>query len=138
MPKHEDKAQLQIDAERQDRAQITETILSYVESWYQGDSTRTELAVHPDLAKRIVEVARNGQEFLEHMGALELVQNTRRGTGRQTPASEQEKFIEIFAINHNIATAQVVAAQFVDYLHIAKINGVWRIVNALWVFKPKA
>jgi Putative lumazine-binding len=137
MTTHEEHSQAQIDSDDQVRAKITETILNYVESWYEGDPNRTELAVHPDLAKRIVEVARNGREFLEHMGSLELIQNTRRGTGRQTPASDREKFIEIFAVNNNIATAKVVAAQWVDYLHLARINGAWRIVNALWALKPK-
>jgi hypothetical protein len=137
MTTHGQHSQPPIDSDDQVRAQITSTILNYVESWYEGDSTRTELAVHPDLAKRLVEVARSGREFLEHMGSLELVQNTRRGTGRQTPASEQQKSIDIFAVNNNIATAQVVAAQWVDYLHLARINGAWQIVNALWMIKSK-
>jgi uncharacterized protein YndB with AHSA1/START domain len=119
------------------RAQIKAAILNYVESWYEGDATRAERAVHPDLAKRIVEVAKNNREFLEHMGALELIQNTRSGSGKLTPASEQIKEIAILEVYANIATARVTAAKWVDFLHLANINGEWKIVNVLWAMKPQ-
>jgi hypothetical protein len=44
--------------------------LDYIEGWYTGDAARMERALHPDLAKRIVESdARNGGSVLGHMTA---------------------------------------------------------------------
>jgi hypothetical protein len=32
---------------------------------------------------------------------------------------------------------KVVAADWINYLHLAKFNGRWVIVNVLWELKPK-
>jgi Putative lumazine-binding len=120
------------------RQKITASALNYVESWYEGDAARTEIALHPDLAKRIVEVLPNGQGRLEHMGALELIQNTRRGSGKKVPKEKQQKAIQILDIYGNIATVKVTATGWVDYLHMAHINGAWLIVNVLWEMKPQS
>jgi hypothetical protein len=37
----------------------------------------------------------------------------------------------------NAASAKVVASDWVDYLHLARWNGEWRIVNVLWELKPE-
>ncbi|MGH7551869.1 MAG: nuclear transport factor 2 family protein [Longimicrobiales bacterium] len=37
-----------------DSAAIRATALDYVEGWYTGDAARMERALHPELAKRIV------------------------------------------------------------------------------------
>ena len=36
----------------------------------------------------------------------------------------------------NAASVKIVAADWVDYLHLAKYNGRWVIVNVLWEMKP--
>jgi Putative lumazine-binding len=36
------------------------------------------------------------------------------------------------------ATVTLVAADGIDYLHMAKWNGEWKIVNVLWEWKPAA
>ncbi len=118
-----------------DNCLIRRVLLDYVESWYEGDPARTERAVHPDLAKRIVEARADGRQFLEHMGALELIQNTRQGSGRKTPEAERQRGIEVLDIFRNIATAKVSAARWIDYVHLAKINGDWKIVNVAWAMK---
>jgi hypothetical protein len=53
-----------------DSAAIRRVALDYIEGWYTGDAARMERALHPDLAKRIVESdARNGGSVLGHMTA---------------------------------------------------------------------
>jgi hypothetical protein len=39
----------------------------------------------------------------------------------------------ILDLFEDIATAKVVSADFVDYLHMANLNGEWKIVNVLWM-----
>ena len=36
----------------------------------------------------------------------------------------------------NAASVKVVASDWIDYLHMAKWNGRWVIVNVLWELKP--
>src|SRR5713226_7204401 len=71
---------------------IKQTALDYIEGWYEGNAERMERAVHPELAKRIVETnPANGKSRLNQMGAMTLVQYTRGGGGKNTPKNKQEK-----------------------------------------------
>lgn len=120
-----------------DKAAITQTALDYLEGWYAGDGERMERALHPELAKRIVRTNAQGQSRLDQMSAMTLVQGTRRGGGKNTPKDKQQKDITILDVFENAATVKAVASDWVDYLHIAKSNGRWLIVNVLWELKPK-
>jgi hypothetical protein len=71
------------------------------------------------------------------MSALTLVQGTRRGGGKNTPKEKQQKDVTILDVFENAASVKVVASDWIDYLHMAKSNGKWVIVNVLWELKPK-
>ena len=95
-----------------------------------------ERAVHPDLAKRIVNTDQRGRNVLGHQSAMTLVQNTRRGGGKETPAAQQRKDVRILDVFGNTASVRVDASGWIDYMHIAKWNGRWVIVNVLWENRP--
>ncbi|MGZ3458100.1 MAG: nuclear transport factor 2 family protein [Archangium sp.] len=120
-----------------DRAAITQTALDYIEGWYEGNAERMERALHPDLAKRIVHTAPDGRGRVDHMGALALVQGTRSGYGKKTPADKQQKDVTILDVFGNAASVKIVASDWIDYLHMGKVNGRWVIVNVLWELKPE-
>lgn len=111
---------------------IRAAALDYAEGWYEGKPERMERALHPDLAKRIVRVDEEGRAFVEHMGASRLIEATGKGYGTRTPAEKQLKDVEILDVTGNAATVKLVMSGWVDYLHIAKVNGEWKIVNVLW------
>lgn len=120
-----------------DSAAIRQPAVDYLESWYSGDPERMEKCLHPDLAKRIVRTDSNGVSRLDHMGALKLVQNVRAGYGAKTPKERQQKDIIILDVFENAASVKAIASDWIDYLHVAKFNGRWVIVNVLWELKPK-
>ena len=120
-----------------DSAAIKQAALDYIEGWYEGNAERMERALHPDLAKRIVRTDKEGRSSLGQMSAMSLVQGTRRGGGKQTPKERQQKDVTILDVFENAASAKVVASDWVDYLHLAKFNGRWVIVNVLWELKPE-
>jgi hypothetical protein len=110
-----------------DSTAIRAAALDYIEGWYQGDSHRMASALHPDLAKRIVESTPQGNSKLGHMTASELIRMTARrspGTGRA-----DVRILDIFG---NTASVRVDADSWVDYMHLARWDGAWRIVNVLW------
>ena len=119
-----------------DAAAIKQTALDYIEGWYEGNAERMERALHPELAKRIVRTNQEGNSRLEQMSAMSLVQGTRRGFGKNTPPEKQQKDVTILDVFENAASVKVVASDWIDYLHIAKYNGRWVIVNVLWEMKP--
>ena len=54
------------------------------------------------------------------------------------PAAERKIEVTIFDVYDNIATVKIDSADFLDYAHMAKINGEWKIINVLWALHPKA
>jgi hypothetical protein len=121
-----------------DQTGIKQAALDYIEGWYEGNGERMERALHPDLAKRIVRTdPKSGRSRLDQMSALSLVQGVRRGGGKDTPKEKQQKDVTILDVYENAASVKVVASDWIDYLHLAKYNGRWVIVNVLWELKPK-
>jgi hypothetical protein len=121
-----------------DAAAIKQTALDYVEGWYEGNAERMERALHPDLAKRIVRTdPKTGKNLLDQMSVRTLVQYTREGGGTKTPKEQQQKDVTILDVYENMASVKVVFRDWVDFVHIAKFDGRWVIVNVLWEYKPK-
>jgi Putative lumazine-binding len=120
-----------------DSAAIRQTALDYIEGYYEGDAERMEKAVHPELAKRIVRTdLKSGRSRLDQMGAMTLVQGTRAGYGKNIKKEMQQKDVSILDIYEQAASVKIVATDWIDYLHMAKFNGRWVIVNVLWELKP--
>ena len=120
-----------------DTAAIRAAALDYIEGWYTGNAERMERAVHPDLAKRIMNTDQRGRRVLGHQSAMTLVLNTRRGAGKETPVAEQRKDVRVLDIFGNAASVRVDAGGWVDYLHVARWNDRWVIVNVLWELRPQ-
>ena len=116
---------------------IRQAALDYIEGYYEGDGARMERALHPELAKRIVRTNEQGRSQLGQMSAMSLVLGTRAGGGKDTPMADRRKDVTIFDIYQNAASAKIYASGWVDYLHLAKWNGRWVIVNVLWELHPK-
>jgi hypothetical protein len=118
-----------------DSAGIRSAALDYIEGWYTADARRMEQALHPALAKRIVEIdPKSHNSVLGQMGAKELIQNTRAGGGKG--AKRRQTDVSILDIYQGAASAKIIAGDWVDYLHLARWNGRWVIVNVLWEWKP--
>ena len=116
---------------------IKQAALDYIEGWYEGNPERMERALHPELAKRIVRTdPKSGRSSLGQQGAMTLVTSTRAGYGKSTPKEKQQKDVTVLDIFGSSASAKIVASDWIDYLHLAKWNGRWVIVNVLWEMKP--
>jgi hypothetical protein len=119
-----------------DSSSIRATALDYVEGWYEGNPERMGRALHPELVKRIVASdTATERSVLENMGASALVNGTRHGWGKKTPKDRQQKEVTILDIFGNAASVKAVMADWIDYLHMAKVDGRWVIVNVLWELK---
>src|SRR5688500_7673636 len=116
-----------------DSARIRAAALDYVDGWYTGDAARMERAVHADLAKRIWRPdPERGGNRMENQTAMTLVQGTRRGWGRETPEPLRRREVEILEIFGNAASARARMTDWIDLMHLARVNGEWKIVNVLW------
>jgi len=119
-----------------DSSAIIATALDYIEGWYEGNAQRMERALHPELAKRIVRETETGSN-LSNMTADMLVAAVARGGGKGTPPERQQKDVTILDIYQGTASVKIVAGDWVDYLHVARWDDQWKIVNVLWALKPR-
>lgn len=120
-----------------DREAIKRTALNYAEGWYEGNADKMESALSPDLIKRIARTNAQGQSSLGQMTAMTLVQYTRAGEGKNTPKEQQQKDVTILDMMGGAATVKCEMRDWVDYMHIGKLNGKWVIINVLWEMKPR-
>jgi hypothetical protein len=122
----------------EDLKAIEKTARDYVEGWQAGDTERVARAVSTELAKRQV-VTRSGVSFVSPMGCSLLLAATagnKAGVRAKDLTPDQPFKLEVKILDIDGANASVKAWNakygFFDYMHMAKINNEWKIVNVLW------
>lgn len=113
-----------------DRAAITQTALVYMQSWYQGDARRMDQSLHPKLAKR--SLSASGKEVRE-LTAAQMVSYTGQGYGKGMWQRGQKIQAVILDLHGDIASAKIVTPHYYEYMHLAKVDGRWVILNTLYV-----
>ena len=90
--------------------------------------------LHPDLVKRTVYYGlHDGTWQLGRVADAEMMVGwTRNGGGSEAPEPERMFEITVLDVFRHIATVKVRSHPYMDYLHVAKINDDWVIVNVLW------
>jgi hypothetical protein len=120
---------------KQDSTDIINVVKNYVDGWYDGDATKMNNALHPMMSKK----SQNG-EVLSLEKLLELTKNC---TGCN-PAQRVMKveILDFFNVTtpegsdiFNYATVKCESYQYIDYFHISKTFGQWKIGNILWANK---
>jgi hypothetical protein len=119
-----------------EEAAIRQTALNYVEGWYAGDAARVASALHPKLAKRSV-WTKDGHSTLVELSAPSLIEAAAKGGGSKTPKELQQKDVALLDVFGNAASVRVTMRGWVEYLHMAKMDGRWVIVNMVLEPKPK-
>jgi len=113
---------------------ITETSRDYVEGWFTADEECMRRCLHPDLVKRTI--MRNPQqgtwELRRPADAEMMVSFTQEGGGSDAPETEKTFEITILDVFRHIATVKILSHPYMDYLHLARFNDRWLIVNVLW------
>ncbi len=56
--------------------------------------------------------------------------------GRPKP-EKQQKDVTILDVYGNTACVKLEMNGWINYLHVARIDGQWKIVNVLWELKPE-
>jgi hypothetical protein len=122
---------------REDSVGIRQAAADYIEGWYSGNGDRMAKALHPELAKRIMNADTTGNVWIRNMGATELVRGTRAGGGTNIPAADRRTDIRVLDIFQNAASVRIDAGGWIDYLHLVRWKGNWVILNVLWEIRRK-
>ena len=107
----------------------------YLQAWYEGDDQLMATVVHPQMAKKIVFDTGNKNGALAYLSAEDLLAQTKKKRVQNVTSRDLNKSITILDIYHNTAMVKAETLNWIDYLHMAKISGEWKIVNILWELK---
>ncbi len=120
-----------------DTQQIRAVALDYIEGWYTKDAARMARALHPDMLKRRVKVdPKTKVTSLDEGGAARLVQATTLRPGQVArPLGTQRRDVRVLDVFGNAATVRIDADEWIDYLHLIRLNGEWKIIHVLWKLK---
>lgn len=116
-------------ADTGDAADVAAVVRAYIDSWHTGDAQGMERSLDDDLVKRGVIKDAPTPDALPRVTKAQMVQLTRDGGGR-SPGAEAR--VLVHHVEGGIASAQVATEEYLDYLHLAKTSGAWRIVHDLF------
>lgn len=120
--------------EQADRDAVRQAVLDYVEGIYNVDPSRVERSVHPKLAKLGFYRGPNDQAFRagSNMTFQQLIEVAKNWNKAGKLRKDAPKEVTIYDVLDQTATAKLVAEWGIDYMHLAKFDGKWMIVNVLW------
>jgi len=122
-----------------DRDAITQVALDYIDGFYEGSGVRMKRALHPDLAKRNIVTDRSTRtEVVRNMTAEQLIEVTGQGFGERIAKKDGRRSdVTILDVFGEVASVRIDAMTWIDYLHVAKVDEEWKIINVLWEWRPE-
>jgi hypothetical protein len=124
---------------KDDKEAVRQAALDYVESIYEVDSARVERSVHPDLAKRGFFLKQGETAYMPlTMTYTQLVDLAKNYNKNGRVPKDAPKEVVVYEVSDQTASVKVTASWGIDYLHLAKYDGKWKIINILWQSPPKS
>ncbi|MEP7273666.1 MAG: nuclear transport factor 2 family protein [Acidobacteriota bacterium] len=119
---------------------VRQAVLDYVEGVYNVEPARIERSVHPNLAKLgfYRPPAENAYRPGSTMTFQRLVEVAKTYNKDGSLAKNAPKEVIIYDVMDQTASVKLVAEWGTDYMHLARFDGKWKIVNVLWQSPPKA
>lgn len=121
---------------RQDSLDITRVTLDYLESQHKPNPKQMEKALHPRMVKRTFWKDKATQKdyvtefFAENMVILAEKYNVK---GDKFPPAPRKE-VKLLDVSDRTASVKLIADEWIDYMHLTKLNGEWKIVNVLWQY----
>ncbi|NBA89125.1 hypothetical protein GVN16_25330 [Emticicia sp. CRIBPO] len=120
----------------QDTLDIKRVALAYIEAQHNPDPKLMEGALHPRMVKRSVFKNKATKKdyvsefFTENMVILAESYNVKGDKFPKNPRKE----VKLLDISAKTASVKLIADTWIDYMHIVKVNGEWKIINVLWQY----
>ncbi len=117
---------------------VRQAAMDYIEALYQVDSARIERSVHPDLSKRGFYREKSTDAYKPGtMTYQQLYDLAGRWNKNGQVKNDAPKEVIVLDVLDQTASVKVVAQWGIDYMHLAKYDGKWKIINVLWQSHPK-
>ncbi|MBS1807951.1 MAG: nuclear transport factor 2 family protein [Acidobacteria bacterium] len=122
----------------QEKEAVREAAMDYIEALYQVDSSRIARSVHPNLTKHGFYREGNTDSYKPGMMTYQQLYDLAgrwNKNGQVKPDAPKE--VIVLDVLDQTASVKVVAQWGIDYMHLAKYDGKWKIINVLWQSHPK-
>jgi hypothetical protein len=120
-----------------DRQAVRQAAIDYIEAVYNVNPEQVERSVHPDLVKRGF-FAEPGKPYSPNaMTYAQLVHLAKTYNAKGRIPKDAPKEVVVFDVVDQTASVKVTAAWGIDYMHLAKYDGKWKIINILWQSPPR-
>jgi hypothetical protein len=106
-----------------EKAAVTAVAQNYMDAYYTADSVRMQKALHPDFHKRTLHTV-NGHTEISEDTVQSMVEGVRLGSGKEIPADERVKKIEVLDVYRDAASVKVVTGRWIDYMHLSRLNAI--------------
>ncbi|WP_278552499.1 nuclear transport factor 2 family protein [Elizabethkingia bruuniana] len=121
---------------KQDTLAIKQAALDYIESQHSPNPARMERALHPRMVKRTFwKDKATGKDYVRETNteSMVLLAESYNKNGDKFPASPR-KDIKLLDVSDGTASVKLFADEWIDYMHLVKLNGTWKIINVLWQY----
>lgn len=121
-----------------DRAAVKQAAMDYIEAVYNVNPAQIERSVHPELVKRGF-YAKPGEAAYSPnaMTFTQLVNLAKTYNAKSHIPKDAPKEVIVFDVSDMTASVKVTAVWGIDYIHLAKYDGNWKIINIIWQSLPK-
>lgn len=124
--------------QKTDRELVHEAIEDYVLALYDVEPERIAKSVDPSLRK-IGYYDYNGESYnhapMTYQQLYDLSASWNAKGNQVTKESPRD--IEIYEVHDRTASAKLTAKWGIDFMHLSKVNGKWKIMNIIWQSEPK-
>lgn len=113
---------------------VSKAALSYTESWFNADAEGLNSVLHKEFIKRSVsQDEKTGEEFFLNQNKEDLIKGANNYTGNIVPNEKRQIDITVLALYGNMAAVRTGTSIFIEYLHLARTNNEWKIINSLYL-----
>lgn len=121
-----------------DEQAIRECTMNYLEGWYSADTVRMAKALSKDLVKKGFLVSpRSGELTIAPASYGQMLQWTGQKPNQLAQDPDIKREVHIIEVGEHIAMVKTVTPDFIDFLHLAKMDGQWKIYHAVWERPPQ-
>jgi len=115
---------------------ITAAAQNYMDAYYSADPARMQKALHPDFHKRTLQTV-NGHPEISEDTVQSMLEGVRLGSGKEIPMADRIQRIEVLDVYRDAASVKVVTGRWIDYMHLSKLNGEWRVLDVVLQYTRK-
>lgn len=126
----------QLLSQEADTVLIEKTVLNYIENFFENKFEAMNESLHPRLAKRGLNPDRTMSEDAPPSALKTMMENK-----QAFPVSAQKNKVTNIKVFRDVATATLVTGyprtRWVEFVHLVKTEGKWKIINVFWEFFDK-